>query len=200
MKKLIFFLVIVAGGAYYYYHFHGGGRVSPYQIVQRGSEQALIATIGDAKVDFTIGRPFEETFMLFGASGEGDDGSDAWLSGIPLGIASSLLRRYPDFHRCDSPGAKEAQASVVDILIVTDKRDVRKLLRTIAVEFDKRIRNKGERLCAKLSGSAIVLNSLEKGGEVLTAEQFASMILAGAIEQHRVFIERVEMMDCRNVL
>jgi hypothetical protein len=195
MKKVFLFLLIVACGVtFYYVYWRGDGEpevILKYTIEQQGNKLKRIATSGESAVYFIIGPRLEGTYMLFGTNVAANELADAWLSGIPLDIARSLLKRYPDLEYCGSKGSKEAQARVIGVGIVTDRKEFLKRLRAIDTEFDKRLRSDGKRLCTKISGPTIWLDSTEKGGRVYP---FAR--LPGTSEDPYVFVDGLEMFSC----
>lgn len=199
MKKLIF-LVIILAGAYYFYFYHVRGGGDKYDVVQRGNEKALVVTRGSDKLAYTMGPSFQETFMVFWARGDGDERADAYIGGIPLETAARIMRRYPDFHRCASAGAAEAKHSLRDLLVVTDKREVRAQLQRVAAEQEKREKNKGERLCVKLAGNELELTSWAKGDAVMSGKELAGMVPAGAVPQEQFYVDAIETMDCKQVM
>lgn len=196
MRKLIILVVIVAAGYFVYSRYYQGEVTVQDGAVSK--EGAIISVAaGGEKRNYTAGQRFEATYMLFGADQVKE--AEGFLSGIPLDRARRLYKKYPDFHRCDSAGAKEAQAMDESILVIPSETRLRNQLNSVAVEFDKRIREKGERLCVKMGGLAMTLESIEKGGTVMTSEEIKSNLPPNAITDY-VLLEQLESMDCKPLL
>ncbi|MBI4635243.1 MAG: hypothetical protein HY727_02735 [Candidatus Rokubacteria bacterium] len=198
MKRL-FFLIVLAAAASYYFLGDAGLVVLPwggggsYKFVPRGEGRALLVTKGDSKVDFTVGRDVDETFMLFGAQTDaGAEYLSAWFAGITMPTAIALYKRYPDFHMCKSAGAAEAQRSVQDLSVVSDQAAVRDELAAFVKDFHERIRSGGRRLCLRLVGHELELNSWEYGG--------AKMAFGSDLKKNNLFVDRVEAYDCQELL
>lgn len=201
MKFLIFVIVVVVGG-YFLSQKLGllpgsGGKV---EIVDRGGGKALIATVDDGKADFAVGEAAVETYMMFGGDAAGDSASHGSVSGVPLKTAARIMKRYPDFHLCDSPGAAEGKNASEDVKIIAAPGEVRSRLKTLVAEHESRIAAKGERLCAILKGNWLTLNHLEKGGNTITAEQIAAMVPGGATKQYYFHALAVDMRDCKDLM
>ncbi len=134
-------------------------------------------------------------FMLFGASRKGNDSlSHVWLSGIEIGDARALYRRYPDFHMCKSPGSTKAQASTKDMEVVAADPRTRRALDDAVNLFKKRFRNKGERVCVGVEGKRLAVNSMryKPDGTEVTYK-------ASDFEDYHL-VERVQVRDCGSLL
>lgn len=146
---------------------------------------------------FNLGEGFDETYMLLGASqGCGDSrGACGSLSVLPLGVATGLARRYPDFRRCASPGAREAKANLTSLQLLVPDRRTPRVLQAIAQDSERRVRESGEWMCVSLSGSYAEFVQVDVGGAVLTASMVPTPP-AGAIKQYFVLPKSLTPMEC----
>ena len=135
-------------------------------------------------------------FMLFGASRKGNDLSHVWLSGIEIGDARALYRRYPDFHMCKSPGSTKAQALTKGMRVVAADPGTRRALDDAVNLHKKRLRNKGERVCVGLTGKRLSLDSVRNkpDGTDIT-RNFRGFDRSGFY-----LAERVQVRDCGSLL
>ena len=106
-------------------------------------------------------RDFSDSYMVFGASD--DSRSDLrhkiWISGIKLEDAMSIYERYPDFHKCKSPGAAEAQNKTLSLRIIPASPEVLDTLKIAVSQFERNLKNDGDRIFVELGGELLILNS-----------------------------------------
>jgi len=196
MKGILIVAVLVAAG-YFGWQKFGGGYA---KVIERGGAKVLVASLDGGEAEFQLGTEGEETYMVFGAGAGGDFSSDGWIAGIPVKVAARLKQRYPDFTRCDSAGAKEAESRIEDIKVVAGKSAHRSALKKIASEFTSRIEANGERLCVTVRGTWLALLSSEKGGERLTYEQMKKIFPAQALQGAHVLPSGFELRDCKELI
>ena len=111
--KAIVVLLVVGAAAWLAFNFLGGPG-GPDLTVE--GDQVLLAT-GDLDVRFAKGKTFEDTYMVFGG-GELEHRNavaNVTIAGLSLRHAKPIYRRYPDFHRCASPGAGIAKDKIVQL-------------------------------------------------------------------------------------
>jgi len=157
--KAIVFLLAVGLAVWVGFNFLGGPSGPDLSI---DGDDVLLAT-GDLDVRFAKGKSFEETYMVFGG-GELDHRNavaNVTIAGLSLRHAKSISRRYPDFHRCASPGASFAKEKVVQLDMVPADGETWEILSTTLEEFDDSIKNDGDRVCVQVSGSKMTLSSAE---------------------------------------
>ena len=125
-------------------------------------DEVLLAT-GDLDVRFSKGKPFEDTYMLFGGGHieHRNAIANVSLAGLSVRHAKSISRRYPDFYRCASPGAALAKDRIVDLNMVPANGEMLDFLKSSLEEFNDNINNGGDRVCVQLSGSRLTLTSVE---------------------------------------
>jgi hypothetical protein len=189
--------VALAAAGYLGWQRYGGGDA---KVVVQGGVEKVLANVDGGKAEYQVLESGEETYMLFGAAASGDFDSHGWMAAIPIKMAARLKARYPDFTRCDSPGAAEAQNRVENIKIIAAKREHRAVMRRIVSEFDSRISSGGERLCVTVQGTWLALEASEKGGERLTLEQLRQFIPAQALKGQYVMPASFQLRDCKDLI
>ncbi len=156
-------LVVVALGVYNYLndnslyaHFTDD---FPEHITIEGNSVAVDA--GDYDVKFEGLREYQRTYMLFGGSYSKDNGSINPITLFGLGIvdAKNIYARYPDFHRCDSPGAALAQPKVKWLNLIPADKQVLNELRKSIKEFEDNLGQNGDRVCVSLVGKTLLMKS-----------------------------------------
>ena len=156
-------IVLVALGVYNYLnnhllsiHFTDG---LPEHITIEGDSVTVDA--GDYDLKFEALREYQKTYMLFGGSYSKDKSSINPITLFGLGIvdAKNIYARYPDFHRCESPGAALAQPKVKSLkLIPADKQALYELRKSIK-EFEDNLGQDGDRVCVSLVGKTLRMKS-----------------------------------------
>jgi len=156
-------IVVVALGVYNYLnnhllsiHFTDG---LPEHITIEGDSVTVDA--GDYDVRFEALREYQKTYMLFGGGYSKDKSSINPITLFGLGIvdAKNIYARYPDFYRCDSPGAALAQPKVKWLnLIPADKQALNELRESIK-EFEDNLGQDGDRVCVSLVGKTLLMKS-----------------------------------------
>ena len=125
-----------------------------------GDEEVVVSL---KKIDyhFKRARDFADTYMVFGGGdfSSSDVIGKIAISGIDLDKAVSIYERYPDFYRCNSPGAAPAQRAVTHLDIVPADPDVQKTLKNALSLFEKNLRSNGDRIFVKLEGEILKMTS-----------------------------------------
>jgi len=164
--KAFFTLVLiglVASGVYNYLNDN-----SPFTLFTDGFPEhitvegdSVTVDAGDYDVRFEPVREYQKTYMLFGGGYSKDKSSINPITLFGLGIvdAKNIYARYPDFHRCDSPGAALAQPKVKWLnLIPADKQALNELRKSIK-EFEDNLGQNGDRVCVSLVGRTLHMKS-----------------------------------------
>jgi hypothetical protein len=112
-------------------------------------------------VHFSRGRPFAKTYVIFGGTlmNQSSAISKATLSGLDIYTAASIHSRYPDFHRCKSPGAPLAQREICDLDIVPANSKVMKNLKKTLAMHRKSLQQDHKHVCVRLKGEVLTLRS-----------------------------------------
>ena len=197
MGKLLL-LLMIAGAIYGAARHFGyvGSKPGAIELQGSGPGQVLVAGVEGSKVTFTVNGPAKETYMVFGGSAGGSSFSHASFSGIELAAIRRIARRYPDFHRCNSPGAPEAKRMAEDVQVVADRATLATL--SVAVKAAAaRERAGGERLCATIEGQWLTLEQMEKGELRVTGEQYKRMIPGNATKQYFLHLQSLDARDCK---
>ncbi len=150
---------------------------------------------GDYDVNFEASREYQKTYMLFGGGYSKDKSSINPITLFGLGIvdAKEIYARYPDFHRCDSPGAAFAQPKVKWLnLIPADEQALTELRESIK-EFEDNLGQDGARVCVSLVGKTLLMKSakvpemqMDRNGELHPPTYH--------------LISSSKRIDCRNLL
>jgi len=125
------------------------------------TDEVLVET-SNMDVHFSRGKPFSQTYMIFGGgeNKHGDAFSKVTLSGLDIDTARSIHSRYPDFHLCKSPGAPLAQRAVRELDIVPADSRVTKVLRKTLAEHQASLGESDKRVCVGLKGEVLKLTSV----------------------------------------
>ena len=195
MKKLLVLLVV--GAACLYIYKNGLPGSGPRLAVSGDGSELKLETEAGGTATFAVGEDLEGTFLVWGAREGCSDsrGSCGSLTVLPLDVATSLARRYPDFRRCASAGAAEGKANTYDLQLLVPDATTRRALADIAADHERRVRAAGDRLCVTLTGSYVDFVQVELGGATLTAAQVPKPP-AGAIRQYFVWPRSVEAHEC----
>ena len=164
--KAFFTLVLIVFVAFGVYNYLNNHLLSihfsddlPKHITVEGDSVTVDA--GDYDVRFEALREYQKTYMLFGGGYSKDKSSINPITLFGLGIvdAKNIYARYPDFHRCASPGAALAQPKVKWLnLIPADKQALYELRKSIK-EFEDNLGQNGDRVCLSLVGKTLLMKS-----------------------------------------
>jgi hypothetical protein len=122
--------------------------------------QLLIHT-RDLDVRFDRVGYLDESYMLFGGTdGEMQNSiTNIIVSGLAVRHAALIAQRYPDFHKCKSPGAAQAQRLIESMAWIASDGSTRGTLREALALHEKSVRSGGERTCLAVSGERLMLGS-----------------------------------------
>ena len=151
--------------------------------------------VGDYEAKFLAFLDFRKTYMLFGGGYFQNKNliNPIVLSGLGIVDAKRIYRRYPDFHRCKSPGAALAQPKVKHLnLIPADHRVLAELKATIA-EHKENLGSDGDRVCVSLIGKTLDMRSaIVPGHDIDIQDQLP--------RQTFHLIDSSQRVDCRSLL
>ncbi|MDP3725715.1 MAG: hypothetical protein Q8R36_00785 [bacterium] len=153
-------IVLVASGSYNYFI---RDRLKHITV----ENDAVTIDVDDYVVRFLASGEFRETYMLFGGEYFKDKKliSPIILYGLKLIDAKDIYKRYPDFHRCKSPGAPLAQPKVKGLNLIPANKQVLDELRETIEEFEDNLANDGDRVCVSLVGKNLDMQSAEVPGK-----------------------------------
>jgi len=156
MKTVLTLVVVglVAASSYNYFYSD-----SLQHITIEGD--AVTVDVGDYEVTFVASRKFQKTYMLFGGTYFRNKNliQPIALSGLGIADAKRIYRRYPDFHRCASPGAALAQPKVKGLNLIPADGQVLDELKATIEEFNDNFGNDGDRVCVSLTGKTLNMRS-----------------------------------------
>jgi hypothetical protein len=153
----------------------------------------------DFDVRFSRLGSFSEAYMVFGGNNEQPRNSlsHATLAALAMRHAELIHQTYPDFHRCNSPGAAQAKRWIETLNLVATTRAVERVLVDAVDVHAERVREGGERTCVSLAGAPLSLESvrMKRDGHDLT--QDVGRAIRGA---DFYLAERAELVDCKTLL
>jgi hypothetical protein len=162
------------------------------------TENEVIVAAGQLDVRFSRVRSFAGTYMLFGGAenNHGNAFTKITLFGLEQSKAKYIHARFPDFHKCKSPGAPLAQKETRDLDIVPADSKVLKNLKKSLAAFNKSITDDGERVCVRLKGEVLKLTSVvvREMNQDITAE------LPPAVHKEYFFVESAEVIGFQQAI
>ena len=163
------------------------------------ASSSVTVDAGDFVAELSVTGEYKKTYMLFGGAYFKNKNliNPIVLSGLGIVDAKRIYARYPDFHRCSSPGASLAQPKVKSLsLIPVDKRAFNELLDSIN-KHENFFASGDERICVSLSGKTLSPVSTEFVGKNSTEE----MRMLFQIPQESFYlINSAEILNCKNLL
>jgi hypothetical protein len=194
--KILLVLILLGGLGFYFYRNGWPGSGPRIEIASDGSSLKL-PTVQGGTATFTIGDGFEGAYMLMGANEGCNDvrGSCGSLTVLPLDIATSLARRYPDFRRCSSAGAAAGKANTYDFRVLVPDSKTEKSLHQVVQDHEQRVRAAGTWSCVTLRGSSVEFVQAEMHGATVTAAQVPKPP-SNALKQYFLLLKAVEPREC----
>ena len=159
----------------------------------------LVVETEDLEFRFDRFGSLSESYMVFGGNNDQMKNSltHATLAALPMSDARLIAQRYPDFHMCKSPGAKQAQRATKTMSVVGGGASARRNLIKVVDLHEQRIRSGGERTCVSLKGSPLELDSVrvKADGTDITGR-------VGPMYRRTSFFfaDHVELADCKALL
>jgi len=151
--KTFFVLVVIGLVVFGFYYFSKSGPLENIKV----ENNTVTVNTGNSVVQFLILGDFQNTYMLFGGEYFKNKkiANPISLSGLDIRDANEIYEKYPDFHRCSSPGAALAKPKVQLLnLIPKDKSNLDKL-KTAVKKQDENFANKDDRICISLTGKIL---------------------------------------------
>ncbi len=194
MGRFLIFILALGGG----YLLIDKVGVSPFGGPQVNGREVVVET-KQLRVHFTKVGSFSDSFMVFGGHNQRMTNrvDDASMATLAMRHAELISLTYPDFHRCASPGAAQAQQLTETSNFIGASRAAKRALVKAVDLHGERVRSSGDRTCISVSGSQLVFDSLElkETGQDLTAE------MGSPFEQGSYYLaERVELPSCEDLL
>jgi len=172
--------------------------IDPSSAVRVDGRQVTVRT-DDFEARFARLGPISDSYMIFGGTNKQPKNSvmHASVTTLAMRHAELIHQSYPDFHKCSSPGAAQAKRWIDQMNFIGANRSARKGLIEVVDLHDRSLRSGGERVCLKVSGSELALESLHlraDGSDV--TRQFEP-----AFGRMKFYLaEEVELPDCRSYL
>lgn len=126
------------------------------------SGEEVIVPLTKMDVHFKRAGEFSDTYMVFGGGyfNQTDVINKITICGIPIDKAISIYERYPDFDKCESPGAALAQNALIDLNIITVDSEVLNILKNVISQHEKTLERGGDRIFVKLEGETLEMTSV----------------------------------------
>ena len=159
----------------------------------------VVVDTGQLEVRFTRAGSLSDSFMVFGGNAERHANSftDATLATLAMRHAQLIHQSYPDFHRCKSPGAAQAQRLTETSNFVGANRGARRALVKAVGLHDERVGQGGERTCVSVNGEQLRFDSVRAKQDGSDLTQQLGRAFAGA---SFYLAESVEIPDCQTLL
>jgi hypothetical protein len=193
MGRVMVFVLLVAAG-YWLVNTLGVSGLGP-----RVDGRQLVIETSDLELRFSRMGDLSESFMLFG--GDNDQRKNSMthvtLSGLAMPHVRTIQQSYPDFHKCNSPGAPQAQRLTKSMSLIGADRGAQSALVDAVNLYKKRVGGGGERTCVTLTGAQLELDSvrLKHDGTDITRE------VRPALSHNRFYVaDDVEIPDCQLLL
>ena len=166
--------------------------------VEFGEDDELIVDAGDFDVYFDLMEPISETYMVFGGQHMKHKNAigSVTLAAISMTDAIPIYERYPDFHRCASPGAARAKKAVNQMNIVAADSDVLDTLKAVLSEHNDSIRQGGDRVCVRLDGAVLEMTA----AVVREADEDIMGKLPRQARSNYFYVESAEIVDAQSAL
>ena len=161
-------------------------------------DEELIVDAGDLDVYFMLNESFSETYMVFGGQKLTHKNAigNVTLAAIGMADAIPIYERYPDFHRCSSPGAAQAKNAVNQMNIVAADSDVLDTLKEVLSDHNDSIRQGGDRVCVKLDGAVIEMTA----AVVRAVDEDILGKLPRQARSNFFYVEYAEIVDAQSAL
>jgi hypothetical protein len=159
----------------------------------------LVIQTDDLEARFDRVGTLDESYMLFG----GTDGelqnsiSNLFVSGLAVRHASLISKRYPDFYKCKSPGAAQAQRMIESMAWIASDGSTRGTLRKALDLHEKSLRSGGERTCLAVSGERLILGSVKHRGQGF---DLTHQVGNGFRGTDFYLVTEAELADCKSLL
>lgn len=127
------------------------------------AKDEVTVNAGQLQAKFELGKPLDKTVMLFGGAYLEQENAvfPVTMAVLSDKAAKSIYERHPDFLKCSSPGAAEAQPMVVQYNLIPRDGNTASELKNALDTFDSNLKSGGERVCLRLKGNKIKLKSVK---------------------------------------
>lgn len=117
----------------------------------------------DLDVRFSVKGEIDGAYMIFGGASLSYPNaiSKVTIAGLDLDDARRIHASYPDFHRCSSPGAREAMPLVYEMNLVPADASVFNTLKDALRRHEQSLKGDGARVCVRVTGSSLELVSVK---------------------------------------
>lgn len=193
MGRVVVFVLLIAAG-YWLMNTLGVSGLGP-----RVDGRHLVIETSDLELRFSRMGDLSESFMVFGGNNDQPKNSmtHVTLSALAMPHVRTIHQSYPDFHKCKSPGAPQAQRLTETMSLIGADRGAQSALIDVVNLHKKRVGGGGERTCVTLTGAQLDLDfvRLRHDGTDITRE------VRPALRHTRFYVaDEVEITDCQLLL
>ena len=194
MRRLIILAGLISLAIYSYKNY------SPSGPSVEVTEDAIVRDTGQLVAHFQRRDTLSGAYMIFGGNIDRklpNSFSDVSLAALNIDDASNIHSRYPDFHKCKSPGASIAQGLTRTLSLVTENENTYDALQESLDLHSERLQKNGDRTCVALEGSDILLSSVtlkETGGDI------SADVIPNFRNSHFLLVENAQLVDCQSLL
>jgi hypothetical protein len=193
MGRVVVFVLLIAAG-YWLMNTLGVSGLGP-----RVDGRHLVIETSDLELRFSRMGDLSESFMVFGGNNDQPKNSmtHVTLSALAMPHVRTIHQSYPDFHKCKSPGAPQAQRLTETMSLIGADRGAQSALIDVVNLHKKRVGGGGERTCVTLTGAQLDLDfvRLRHDGTDITRE------VRPALRRTRFYVaDEVEILDCQLLL
>lgn len=166
----------------------------------RSDGNDVVVDTGQLEIRFARNGSYSTSYMIFGGGKMAhlqNSFSDVTYAGLEAGRAARIYRRHPDFDRCSSAGAAEAQGQVETLNVLSADPSVSRRLMEVLDVHEKSLRNGGRRTCVTIRGSDVTIANVR-------AKEPGVDITGDVSPQFRgsrfLVADYAEIVDCRPLL
>ncbi len=173
--------------------------LDPRSVGTTFEDRQVIRTSNQVEARFSRVGSIDETYMLFGgdARQRPNQLTHAHLAGLPMRYARQIASQYPDFHRCKSPGAAQAQRFLEPTNFVAADRSTRATLVHALDLFEDRLREGGDRTCIRIRGSEL---SMDSARAIEDDQDLSSQLIPAYSKSRIVLAEEASIEDCQALM
>ncbi len=155
MGKLLV-LVLLALAGYWAFTQYGGGTRG-----LRIEGRDVHLSTDDLDVQFSEQLDYDDALMIFGGDNSQPRNSitHVTIAALPIEQARLIHRDHPDFHRCSSPGARQAQRSIETFSLLGSSSRARRALVKAVDRHEEQLRSGGDRTCLRVHGARLQVAS-----------------------------------------
>ena len=141
---------------------NGTKLLTPGSVGTRVEGREVVSEMWDFEVRYTKADPVHDSYMIFGgdAKQRRNQFGHATVAALPIADARQIASRFPDFHRCKSPGARVAMDLIEQHAFIAADRSTRSALVEAVELHEERLYGDGQRTCFTVIGARLEPDSV----------------------------------------